>query len=599
MPSDSDKPAINYTSREFATIKGDLVNYARRYYPNVYKDFTANSFGSLMLDTVAYVGDILSFYLDYQANESFLSTAIEYNNVLKLARQFGYKADLAPSSYGILTFFILIPSTNGAPDFDYAPILKRGSKFSTGAGRTFTLVEDVNFKDQDQNEIVVGQVNNTTGAPSTYAVRARGQAVSGELAIQRVSVGDYIRFRQIEVPGNNITEIVSVTDSEGNAYYEVDYLTQNTIYVPLTNRGDDQKTVPNILKPISVPRRYTVIKEKGRFLLQFGFGTNEDEERILDPSNVAIEQHGKQYITDDSFDPAVLLKTDKLGVVPSDTLLTIVYRINATRDTNASINTITNIVDTSFDFNSESTLNSTSVLSTKNSLEVTNEEAFVGSAPLPSAEEIKRRAFGVYSMQNRIVTKDDFLAAAYNMPANFGTIHKVNVMQDSDSFNQRNINLYVMSRNAKGKLVQANNTIKQNLKTYLMRLKMINDSIDILNANIINLQVRFKIAAYSNVNKYSALKVAREDIAAFIQNRSSFEIGESFSISDIYTVLKNSRPVLDALEVEVVVKSGGDYADSNFSIDDNISVDGRRISCPEDSIFEVKFPYSDIIGSVV
>lgn len=599
MSSSSDKPAISYTSREFATIKSDLVNYARRYYPNIYRDFSANSFGSLMLDTVAYVGDILSFYLDYQTNESFLATAIEYNNVLKLARQLGYKADLSPSSFGILTFFILIPSSNGAPDFDYAPILKRGSRFSTAGGKVFTLIEDVNFKDEAQNEIVVGEVNTTTGAPNSYAVRARGQAVSGELAVRRVTVGDYIRFRQVAVPGENITEIVSVTDSEGNAYYEVDYLTQNTIYVPLINRGDDSTTVPSILKPVSVPRRFTVIKERDKVLLQFGFGTNEDKERILNPGNVAVEQHGKEYITDDSFDPAILLKTDRLGVVPSNTLLTITYRVNSSENTNTSINTIINLVDPNFEFTSENTLNGNSVTETRNSLEVTNEEAFVGSTPLPTAEEIKTRAFGTYSMQNRIVTKDDFISAVYSMPPKFGSIQKVNVLQDTDSFNQRNINLYVISKDTQGRLVKANNTIKQNLKTYLMRLKMINDTIDILDAKIINLQVKFRIAAYSNVNKYSALKVARQQMSDFFTQRGNYEVGEPFSISDIYTVLKNSPSVLDALEVEVVVKSGGDHADSNFSIDDNISVDGRRINCPQDSIFEVKFPYTDIFGSVV
>ena len=227
------KPAINYTSRNFATIKTDLVNYAKRYYPNQFRDFSANSFGSLMLDTVAYVGDILSFYLDYQVNESFLSTAIDYDNVLKLSKQMGYNPDLSPASYGILTFFILIPASNGAPDFSYAPVLKRGSKFSTSNGNIFTLVEDINFADDAKNEVVVGNVDSETGTPTNYAVRARGQAVSGELAIQQTTVGGYEKFRKVNVNGDNITEIVSVTDSQGNPYYEVDYLTQNTIYIPL------------------------------------------------------------------------------------------------------------------------------------------------------------------------------------------------------------------------------------------------------------------------------------------------------------------------------------------------------------------------------
>ena len=126
------KPAINYTSRDFTTIKRDLVNYARRYYPDSFKDFTVNSFGSLMLDTVSYVGDILSFYMDYQVNESFLSTATDYDNVLKISRQLGLKPDLSPASYGILTFFVLVPATNNSsPDYDYAPILKANSQFKS------------------------------------------------------------------------------------------------------------------------------------------------------------------------------------------------------------------------------------------------------------------------------------------------------------------------------------------------------------------------------------------------------------------------------------------------------------------------------------
>ena len=63
MPSKKRYPAIKYTSRDFNSIKSDLVNYAKRYYPNTYKDFSESGFGSLMLDTTAYIGDILSFYL--------------------------------------------------------------------------------------------------------------------------------------------------------------------------------------------------------------------------------------------------------------------------------------------------------------------------------------------------------------------------------------------------------------------------------------------------------------------------------------------------------------------------------------------------------
>jgi len=592
------KPAIKYTSKEFVTIKNDLVNYAKRYYPERYRDFTANSFGSLMLDSTAYVGDILSFYLDYQVNESFLSTAIEYDNILKIARQLGYKPNLSPSSYGILTCFVLIPSSNGTPNFAYAPVIKRGSKFKTTAGKQFTLLEDINFKDQNNVEVVVGNVSDT-GVPLTYAIRAKGQAVSGEIAISKIKVGEYSRFRTITVPGSNITEIIAVTDSDGNKYYEVDFLTQNTVYIPIINRSDDNDTVVNILKPISTPRRFTVLKERNQLTLQFGFGTNEDAEKTLNPNNVLVKEHGKEYITDTSFDPATLLKTDKLGVVPSNTLLTVIYRINSTDNTNAGVNTIIKPSDIIFDFESQSTLNAVSLQSVRTSLEVTNEQPFVGSAPLPTAEEIKQRAFGVYSMQNRMVTKDDFIAAVYNMPAKYGSIKKVNVVQDANSFNQRNINLYVISNDNVGKLLKANTTIKKNLKTFLSKSKMINDSIDILDANIINLQIKFKIASFPNVNKFSVLETAKRTITNFYTNRSEFEIGEPFSITDIFSVLKTAPGVLDVIEVDVVAKSGGDYATTNFSANTHKTADARKIVCPVDSIFEIKFYNSDIIGTVV
>ena len=593
------KPAINYTSRDFVTIKRDLVTHARRYYPDTFKDFTVNSFGSLMLDTVSYVGDLLSFYLDYQVNESFLSTATEYDNVLKISRQLGLKPDLSPASFGVLTFFVLIPANNaGAPDYDYAPILKSNSQFKSISGKTFTLLEDVNFKDTQNNEIVVGQVDNTTGVPISFAVRAKGQAISGELAVQQVSIGEYIKFRRIQIPGDNITEIVSVIDSDGNPYFEVDYLSQNTIYVPVVNSGEDSSTVPNVLKPLAVPRRYTVQKERGRVFLQFGFGKNEGVEEILDPSNILTRTHGKNYISDDSFDPASLIKTDTLGISPANTNLTIVYRLNDSSATNTGIGTITAVVDPIFAFQSEESLNATSTLGVRDSLEVINEEPFVGGDPFPTADELKERAYGVYSMQNRIVTKEDFITAAYNMPPSFGTVKKVNVYQDSDSFNQRNINLYVLSKDNIGKLQKANNTLKTNLKTYLNRFKMINDTIDILDANIINLRINYKVVGFSDAGGYAVLDSSKESLANFFQNRKNFEIGEAFSITDVFSVLKNSPLVLDVLDVDVSLASGVDYANSNFSIDLNKTKDGRKINCPPDSIFEVKFPNTDIVGTI-
>ena len=173
-------PSIKYTSRDFESIKQDLLDYTKRYYGDNVKDFSQNSFASLMLETVSYIGDTLSFYLDYQVNESFFDSATEYNNVIRLARQLGYKNKLAPSSTGIATFYISVPAAASGlgPDTAYIPTLLRGSQFITTSGINFVLTENVQFKN-DKNLVIASKVDDTTGLPTEYAIKANGRAISG------------------------------------------------------------------------------------------------------------------------------------------------------------------------------------------------------------------------------------------------------------------------------------------------------------------------------------------------------------------------------------------------------------------------------------
>ena len=213
--------SIKYTSRDFDSIRKDLENYAKRYYSDTYKDFNKASFGSLMLDTVAYIGDILSFYVDYQANESFLNTAIEYDNVLRLANQMGFKLTTSPSSYGVLTFYIQVPGTTSGPDLEYAPVLQAGSLFASTGGGSYSLIEDVDFS-RSSNQIVVGTVDTTTGSPTNYVIRAQGRAVSGRGAYKEITVGDFQRFLKLDLGAVNVAEVLSVTDSSPVSFKSVE-----------------------------------------------------------------------------------------------------------------------------------------------------------------------------------------------------------------------------------------------------------------------------------------------------------------------------------------------------------------------------------------
>ena len=592
------KPLINYTSRDFASIKQDLINYAQKYYPEAYRDFNEASFGSLMVDMVSYIGDMLSFYIDYQANESFLETALEAESVIKLAKSLGYKFRPNPASYGYVSFFITLPSKVNvtSPDYDYAPTLKRGSTFRTSDNRTFTLISDVNFA--ESIDVVVATANADGTSPERYAVKATGLVMSGEFLSETFNVGNYDRFLRVAIDDPNLTEIISVFDADGNNYYEVDYLTQDTVYVPVLNTQANQKTVENILKPVSVPRRFVVEQTYEKTTLQFGYGTNNNEQKVLDPTSVILDIFGKDYITDKSFDPTVLIKTDKLGVTPTNTTLSVVYRRNTASDVNASAGDLSLVGLADFKFYNAGALSNTKMVAVRNSLELTNEEPITGDVGTMSTTEIKLRSYGAYGAQNRAVTQEDYVNLVYNMPSNFGQVKKAAITRDTDSFNGKNLNIYVISTDVGGLFTPANLTIKQNLKTWLSKYKMIGDTIDILDASIQNLQIFFTVIGAAGVNKNDILENCLRTLTTYYVN-NYHEIGEPFLITNIYKLLNNIPAVLDVKDVIVQPVTGLTYSDYSEDYETLISRDGRQLIPPRDVVFEVKYPLSDIDGEIL
>lgn len=592
------KVPINYSSRDFNTIRRDLEEYAKRYYPDTIKDFNEASFGSFVLDTVSYVGDILSFYLDYQANESFQDSAIEYNNVLRHASNKGFKFSGSPSSSGIATFYVIVPAaTLGlGPDPRYIPTLKRGTELASDAGNGFLLTEDVKFAESN-NEVVVAKVNTSSGLPTYYAIKAKGRVISGEIFEETISVGEFQKFLRLQLAGNNVTEMISVFDSEGHEYVEVDYLSQNVVYKSVENRNSDRNSVPNILKPFSVPRRYVLERDKGKVYMQFGFGSEEEIKAgsVVDPSNVIMNFHGRSYETDDTFDPNRLIKTDKMGIVPSNTILTIRYRSNTTNSANASVGSLSEVVAPVFEFENRNLLNESTMADVIQSLEVTNEKPIVGDISLPSTEEIKRRTKDHVAAQNRAVTIQDYQTMIYKMPSKYGAVKRARVVQDKDSF-KRNLNIYVISEDREGKLTSTTSTIKENLKTWLINYKMINDTVDILDAKIVNIGIEFEVVGQMEKNKFDILQAAKEILKQ--EYETAMDIGQSFSISRVYQVLNKVEEVVDAVSVKIVSKIGSDYSSTFFDLEQNTSPDGRIISIPENCVFEIKYPDIDIKGTI-
>jgi hypothetical protein len=527
-------------------------------------------------------------------------TAVDYDNILRHSRALGYKLQTNPSAFGAVSVFVMVPglASGIGPDLSYAPLLRRGSEVSSTSGNVFTLLEDLDFSDQGNTVTVVGRVDDATGVPTYYAIKASGRIISGRMITKTFAVGAFERFRKIEIGSNRVAEIVSITDSQGNEYFEVENLSDNIIYKKVINRNDDKYDVPNIVKPVTAPRRFTVERTTSNVYIQFGHGSDDvfTDSDVLDPSNTVLDMYAKEYITDTAFDPYSLIKNDKMGIAPSNTTMTVVYRENTQESLNAATKTITRIQRPIVKFKNQGTLDQGMVNYVVSTLECTNESPIRGDVSIPTSEELKMRAKSYFSAQKRCVTISDYQTMAYNMPSDFGALKRVNIFQGRDSF-KRNLNFYVVSEDQNGNLARTPETLKENLREWIRIHKMVNDSIDILDAKIVNYGIQFRIVSESSYNRYDVLQRAINTLALEMFNKS--DIGESILISKIYNILNEVDGVEDTVDVKIIPKNGGLYSNTRFNFVNNITPDGRMVKGYQNVIFELKYPSTDIQGTII
>ena len=587
---------INYTSRDFDSIKQELIDHAKRYYPDTFQDFNEAGFGSLMLDTVSYVGDILSFYTDYQASESFVDTASEFNNLISLGKQTGFKLKRNPASQGIATFFVMVPANGSAsaPDPRYIPILKKGTSLTSLSSARFILNEDVNFINGD---VVVARTDPTTGAPTYFAIKSYGAVSSGQLTTVTMTVGEFEKFRELFISDSNLSEIISITDASGHEYYEVDYLTQNVIFRSIANRdASTRQLTPEILKPMVVPRRFTAEQNSLGMKIQFGSGQEEtnSNERVLDPSSLAVKMYAKPYISDTEMDPSKLLSSDTMGVSPANTTLSITYLKNTKKDVNTASNSLTSVSGGILEFVDLASLVPAEVAKVRSSVESTNATAITGYVSDNDVEELRRRVMNSFANQRRAVTLSDYETMSYTMPAKFGALKRVKAIKNKNP-RRGNLNIAVISEDHTGRLAQSNHVLKDNLRIWLDKSRMVSDVIEVVDAKIVNFGIDYTIICDLDKDKEIVLQACTRAIKELFEMPPN--IGEAFYITDVYKSLKDVDGVIDVVDVNVTNKIGSLYSNISFDISDNLSDDGRSIIIPRNVIYEIKYPVLDIKGA--
>jgi len=599
-----------YLAKDFDGLRAQILDYVQTYYPDKLADFSESSLGGLFLDMAAYVGDNMSFYLDHQYGEINYETAVETRNIEKHLRTAGVPIVGSSPATVPVTIYIEVPADSTGKDVreDCLPIIKQGSIFTTG-DVDFVLLEDVDFsKKKSDGEFVASKKigsQNSNQKITSYLMAQAGICISGAESADSFVIGsNFVPFRQITLSNSNVTEIINVIDSLGNIYYEVKALTHDVVYKNVTNTAKDNEIVPESLKVIPAPYRFitnTDINSRNTTLTFGGGNANTFNDDIIpDPSEFAISFPYTKTFSRLSINPQKLLQTNTLGVAATDVTINITYRHGGGLNHNVPVDAIRNIktIETEFPGNPPFQL----ALAVRSSIQVSNLIPSSGGEDAPEIDDLKNLIPSVKNSQERIVTKEDMLARVYTLPSNFGRVFRAAVRSNPN--NPLATQLFIVSRTPDQKLLTvSSDTLKQNLVKYLDPYRMISDSIDILDARVINLSMQFNAVVDPSLNKTTVLQQAILQLQNFFNIRN-FYIDQPIIISEVINAIFTINGILSVdydqfklFKNVTGVVNNRTYCDQAFDVESNISK--GVIIPPPGGIFEIRYPEVDIVGKAI
>ena len=654
---------VNYLGKDFDALKQNLIDFTKTYFPNQYSDFSDASPGTIFIEQAAAIGDMLSFYQDVQLKESMLSNATERKNVIALAQSMGYKPKVTTPAVTTITVYQEVSASSTlpyGPDERYYLRIKDGMEViaTSNSDIVFRTTDVVDFANSSSREIEVSATS-SIGIPQKYLISKKVQAISATEVVTTRNFGDNIDYPTTTLTDTNIIQIVSVTNSDNEKFYEVPYLAQESIFVEKTNTSlnnnsaDISSDVPYILEVQKVPRRFSVkVNSNNTIDLQFGNGSvNQNDEVILpNTKNVGLGLASSIQRLNEGIDPSNFLKTNTLGIAPIDTELTIKYLIGGGVESNVNQDDLTTIKKIEFEEDlisiPDNILNAYNDF--KRAITVRNFEAAVGGRGAETIEEIRQNALAMFGSQNRAVTRQDYTVRALSMPERYGNIAKAYVSADgeidnnspasilsspqniveftnlienlknssrqdiqkelvkyltqkktaiSEVNNPFAINMYILGYDVNKKLRILNKTVKENLKTYLGEYRMLTDGVNIIDGFIVNIGVDFEIIVYSNYNKREVLANCLTELQEYF-NIDNWTFNKPINISEIELTLANVEGVMSVSNVNISNLCGGQYSPNRYNI---MAATKGKIVYPslDPSIFEVKYPNKDIKGRAI
>ena len=626
------KKDVRYLSRDFGSLKQNLIDFAKNYFPDTYQDFNEASPGMMFMEMAAYVGDVLSYYTDVTLQESMILNASETQNILNLAQSFGYKPKTSIASNVNLDIFQLVPAigtgVNNRPDWNYAFAIEPGMivGHNSDSNIEFRTLDYVDFRFSssfEPTEITIFEIDDILGEPSYYLLKKSVKAVSGVLKYQEFEFGSPLPYDKIDLTDSRIIEVLYALDSDGNKWYHVPHLAQDTIFEPTVNipRNDTSLSIhrdetPYLLKLRKVARRFSTRLFKSdtngedTYEIQFGAGVSEFDDELLipNPDLVGNSLSGIESSTSIDIDPSNFLYTKTYGLAPANTTLRVYYtqgggiRDNVQADALTRVNQSTILLD-------ETGLDANLYQQSISSLAVTNPQPATGGKDGETLDEVRQNALASFAAQNRAVTKEDYIIRAYSLPQKYGSISKAYITKDTQLteesiFNSERVandlalNFYVLGYDGGGKLTTLNDATKENLKTYINHYRMLTDAINIKDAYIINIGVEFDIITLPDQNGNQVILRCIDKLKQYFDVKK-WQINQPIVISNVYTELDKVEGVQTVVNVKItnIHDTSLGYSGNAYLID-QATKDGIIFPSLDPSIFEIKYPDNDIIGRV-
>ena len=599
---------ISYTVRDFQSIRTELINFTKTYYPELIDNFNDASVFSAFLDLNAAISDNLHFHIDRSIQETVLQYAQQKSSIFNIARTYGLKLPGQRPSVSLVDLSITVPANGDKDDERYEGLLRRGSQF-IGAGQVFENIYDIDFSSPYNSQGYPNRLKipnfDGNNILINYTITKRELVVNGITKVfkQVIAANDVRPFYEIFLPEKNVLGVTAVLQKDGTNYanvptaqeflsevgrwYEVDALAQDRVFIEDPTKPTDMPGI-KVGKYVTTNDRFiTEFTPEGFFKMTFGGGNTSADDQLRDFARNGINVQSMQ----------TYLNNFSLGsTLKANTTLFIQYRVGGGLATNIGVNVINQVGNVSFFVNGPSETTNTSVV---NSLSCNNVTAAIGGAGLPTLEEVRNFVSFNFAAQDRAVTISDYEALIRKMPGQFGAPAKVAIVEEDNK-----IKIKTLSYDTSGALTSiVSNTLLANLAEYLSNYRMLNDYISVETAQVIDLAVEVSIVLDASQNQGAVIGSVINKITDYF-NPAIRQLGQNVNVSEINKIIQSENGVLSLTDLKVFNQVGGQYSSSETSQSYSDSatkqiglIDNTIFALPT-QIYQIRYPNKDITVKV-